>query len=345
MIEPSLIIPILGDSNAGSGESWTSSDDVTHSQVLMLDRNSLNTTPATMLATETLLQNGSHGNAGMSSSVVGDSVALAKLLAQRGNIPQGFANIILVGAAWAGTAFPGQWAITGARAALDGSNGFYSMVEAALGLNSGNRIWFFDWVFGANCFGDGSFESESQALFTEIRSSAKGLAGAAAAPILVTGIPPDRVTINGSTGSGSVTGPQQTCSSWLPNSYYVDPSGLHSYMDNGFVHFNAASHRGGTDNSKTTTASYTSGTWYWDNTVTYASGNFVLGSDNWCYKSLINSNLGNDPTTDNGTHWQIGGGSKTVGYQWGQTVTNPLSERKYSIIVNNPAFYQFTGTW
>lgn len=43
-----------------------------------------------------------------------------------------------------------------------------------------------------------------------------------------------------------------------------------------------------------------------DITVTYASGNVVWASDGYAYTSSANSNIGHDPTTDNGAHWTKG---------------------------------------
>lgn len=45
----------------------------------------------------------------------------------------------------------------------------------------------------------------------------------------------------------------------------------------------------------------------WAIGTTYASGNHVGGSDGLIYSSVVSSNTGNDPTTDDGTHWQSTG--------------------------------------
>lgn len=42
----------------------------------------------------------------------------------------------------------------------------------------------------------------------------------------------------------------------------------------------------------------------WASGTTYAINNLVGGSDGVIYKSLANGNLGHDPTTDGGVHWQ-----------------------------------------
>lgn len=52
----------------------------------------------------------------------------------------------------------------------------------------------------------------------------------------------------------------------------------------------------------------------WDNGDTYAKEAIVIGTDDNIYKSLIGSNTGNDPTTDDGTKWQIT--DQTVTWTW-----------------------------
>ncbi len=54
-------------------------------------------------------------------------------------------------------------------------------------------------------------------------------------------------------------------------------------------------------------AAYASGT-------TYAKDALVLGSDNNIYQSVAGSNIGHDPTTDDGTHWVLTG--QTVTWSW-----------------------------
>jgi hypothetical protein len=341
----SLIVTLpISDSNQGSGESWLSSDDVIDPSIFMFDRSTTTTTPTIIPAQESILNahNGSKGNISMIANSVGDTIALCKLLIQRGKLPVGYDKIIIVGTAWAGTAFPGYWAVTGTRYALDGGggldHGYIAQVNAALGLDPANRIWFHDSSFGANCGGDASFQSEFIATTAEVR----GLRTGASAPILLTPSPPDRANaaLGGATSLAALTAIQANCANWLPNSYYIDPTGLPSEMGGiqSFIHYSAASHRGGVDNSGLTTTLY-NGSWIWDSTVTYAAGNHVLGSDNFCYNSVGNGNINIDPTTDGGVHW-----TKTT-YQYGRTISNPLSERKYSAIVNNPVFYQFAGSW
>lgn len=343
---PSLIVPIIGDSNAGFGGVRLSSDNDTNPMIWMLDRSTLGSTPAIVAASELLLEDSSRGNTmGGVVTTVGSSLALIKLLVERNKVPAGYDKIILVGTAWAGTAMVNYWAVTGNRYALDGGGGltygFYAMVNAALGLDPANRIWFYDWAgFGANCSGDSNFQSEVAAMFAEMRST---LRTGASAPVIVTPSPPDRATIGlgGATGLSAITAIQANCADWLPNSYYVSAVGLPSEMGNNqpFIHYSAASARGGVDNSATTNTNYTSGTWFWDASETYAINNFVLGSDNFCYKSKVNGNINHDPVTDGEVNW-----TKTT-YQYGTTILNPLSERKYSKIVDSPMLYEFSSSW
>lgn len=52
----------------------------------------------------------------------------------------------------------------------------------------------------------------------------------------------------------------------------------------------------------------------WAGGTTYAKAAIVLGSDNNIYKALTGANVGIDPTTDDGTHWQIT--DQTVIWTW-----------------------------
>jgi hypothetical protein len=45
----------------------------------------------------------------------------------------------------------------------------------------------------------------------------------------------------------------------------------------------------------------------WSNTTSYSQGASVTGSDGKIYVSLVNNNIGHDPTTDGGVHWQAAG--------------------------------------
>jgi hypothetical protein len=44
----------------------------------------------------------------------------------------------------------------------------------------------------------------------------------------------------------------------------------------------------------------------WSSLTSYSTGNTVAGTDGFNYTSLVNANLNNNPTTDNGTRWQRG---------------------------------------
>lgn len=59
----------------------------------------------------------------------------------------------------------------------------------------------------------------------------------------------------------------------------------------------------------------------WAAGTTYASGTSVMGSDTNVYTSLANANIGHDPTTDGGVHWQlIGPAQNGSGYFAGELV-------------------------
>lgn len=318
---PDLIVVLAGDSNSLQGQQFDSSIDTTLANVLQLNT----TFNGTLTASEPLVNN--HGGSGGSIVDVGSTLKLCQQLVADGLKPPGFTNVIIVQTSWAGTAFLNEWATTGTRTALgaitdNGVNTFYGMVNAALGLTAGNRIWFFDWNHGMNDGGQtqAQYQANMVATWGEIRAN---VATATFAPILVAGGPPDRsdADLGGQVNLGGVLAAQAAVESYLPNSYYVDPTGLHSYMDNLFVHFSSASHRGGTDNSNTANATRASGSWYWNAGDTYAAADHVFGSDNWCYK-FVGSTGASNPTTDGGVNW------KKTTYQYGLSVSNPLSARK-----------------
>lgn len=48
----------------------------------------------------------------------------------------------------------------------------------------------------------------------------------------------------------------------------------------------------------------TVGAAWWASGTTYASGDGAIGSNGYTYISLVGANVGNDPTTDDGTNWQ-----------------------------------------
>lgn len=65
-----------------------------------------------------------------------------------------------------------------------------------------------------------------------------------------------------------------------------------------------------------------------DITATYSAGNTVTGSDNFIYSSVGNGNVGNDPTTDGGTHWT----NTNVMNGWAKTPTVPTSATSWRVI-------------
>src|ERR1039458_9492235 len=81
----------------------------------------------------------------------------------------------------------------------------------------------------------------------------------------------------------------------VANAYYIDPTTppvLHSYFGNAFIHYNAASHRGGIDNS-TAGPSWASGTAY-TKAASFVEQTLVVASDNFIYSCIANT-TGNDP--------------------------------------------------
>jgi hypothetical protein len=242
MTAPYLLAVVAGDSNAGNGKFFDASLDVRDSNVFQI-KHDLTTV---QIATEPL------DNAGIPARCVGSTLALCRLLSQRGKIPTGY-KILIVPCAWAGTAFANYWATTGNRYALDGGggigNGLYAMVNAALALDSRNRIWFFDWNHGEN---DNTtqdvYQNNMIATWGEIRSR---VSTALRAPILVAGEPPNRSNpLLGHTPNPGVDAALRNVATYLDSSIYINSDDL-TAIDNtsGYVHFPAASHRGGTNNA------------------------------------------------------------------------------------------------
>jgi hypothetical protein len=62
------------------------------------------------------------------------------------------------------------------------------------------------------------------------------------------------------------------------------------------------------NNPETTPSAWSQLVWFhaWNSLETYAQFDLVKGSDGLIYSSVIGSNLGNDPTTDDGTKWRAG---------------------------------------
>lgn len=61
------------------------------------------------------------------------------------------------------------------------------------------------------------------------------------------------------------------------------------------------------------TAAIVGAAWWETSPTSYSKGAGAVGSDGYTYISLINSNSGNDPTTDNGTNWKQITGPYPVG--------------------------------
>lgn len=274
-----LLVPIMGDSNTGSGEFFDGSLDTTTPTLLQVTRSGGFTPSVLAVAREPLAE------VSMGANDIGGTTKLCQLLISGGHVPPFVKQIIMVPAGIAGTGLnPAEnnaWNVNSGglagRQALDGGsetggtgNGLYGMLNQALSFHPTARIWFFVWIEGANDGGmtQGAWTSAAQALFSEIR----GLyPSGALAPILFTGIPPNRVDplLGGQVNLGGVIAAHQNIAANLSGAIYIDPNNptvLQSYLDNGFVHFCAASHRGGTDNSNTNLAtsiasgSYNSGT-------------------------------------------------------------------------------------
>ena len=266
MAAPYVIVVLAGDSNCGSGDFADAAYDVTNNHVFQLKRDlkTVQVAPAFL------------DNQGMGATQVGSTVALCNLLDLRGHRPPGY-DILICPMGLAGTAFLNYWATTGTRYALDGgkgiSPGLYGMVNAALALDSRNRIWFFDWNHGYNETGPAgtqyAYTANMIATWGEIRST---VATAARAPLLVTGGPPDFYNIVHLAPLGVIAA-QIDSPNYLDSCAYVDPTDrvsmvgaypptaaivaasggptiLHSYHpNNNYIHFCAAAHRGGIDNS------------------------------------------------------------------------------------------------
>lgn len=74
-----------------------------------------------------------------------------------------------------------------------------------------------------------------------------------------------------------------------------------TYYKNQVVTYSSTAYMSRIDWNKNQTPSSSAAAWAVG--TSYSIGNAVTGSDGIRYTSLINANLGNDPTTDNGTRW------------------------------------------
>jgi hypothetical protein len=79
----------------------------------------------------------------------------------------------------------------------------------------------------------------------------------------------------------------------------------------------------------------------WASGTTYAQGNFVSGTNSHNYISLVASNLGNNPVTDGGVHWQdLGLGNNS--FPTNPMFTNPAPSPPSS--ANPPSFILQSGS-
>lgn len=304
------LVLITGDSNSGSGECFNAANDtLAPATVLQLKHNF---TTARAQEPLDLISIGTSCGANVSgvSGDVGSTTKLVQTLVANGKVPPYIQRIVIIPSSWAGTglnvAGNAYWVPFGnagcnstnkCGCALDGAvnwacgiaagTGLYGLIDHAKSLYPQSKIWFVNMIEGANDGGmtQANWTAAAQSLFTDLRSK---YPDAATAPILWTGIPPDRIntSLGWQTNLTNVITAQQAIGSNISHAFYVDPSAapvLHSYFDNGYVHFNSASQRGGTPNfilnksSGNATVAYNSGTG--DVTITYAANsNAAVGS-------------------------------------------------------------------
>lgn len=356
-----LLVPIIGDSNTGSGECFNATyDTLSSASVIQLKHNF---TTAQAQEPLDLISMGTSCGSNVSgvSGDVGPTTKLIQLLQSNGKVPAGIVRIVIIPSGWAGTglnvagnAYWVPFGNTGCNStnkcgcALDGAvnyacgiaagTGLYGMISQARSLYPNSKIWFINAVEGANDGGmaAGAWQAAVTLLINDIRSKNPD---AATVPILWSGIPPDRInsSLGYETNLANVITDQTNIGTYISHAYYINPSAapvLHSYFDNGYVHFNSASQRGGVPNF-ITSGNNTDGTPHvWSSAATYnPAGAFlvqetVLASDGFIYTCISGPSTNNNPTTDGGVHW-----SK----QWDTTatvaVTDSLAGRQYSQLV------------
>lgn len=264
-----LIVPIIGDSNNGSGQFFDATYDTSVAGIFQLKQNF-----TVVQAREPLDQ------ISMGLGDVGPTTKLVQLLVANGHLLSGVTRVVILPTAWAGTGMNpvgnNAWNVAKGgccgRLALDGNGsnvtGLLPMINKAKQLWPKNRIWFWQVIIGANDGGASQVNETTwiQQLFSELRRT---YPSDASAPAIFTGIPPDLMhsLLGSRVNLGNVSAALQKIGSFVSNAYYVDPTGLPSYLNNAFFHYSAAAHRGGTENySKTprsvsiSSGSYNSGT-------------------------------------------------------------------------------------
>jgi hypothetical protein len=287
----------MGDSNTGSGQYFNATYDTTRATLGQIKHDY-----SIVLPSQEPLDLIS-----MVANYVGSTSRLCQFLIDNGHVPAGVARIIMVPCGWAGTGLnPGgnsAWNVAGTRYALDGGggipvgNGLYGMINHAKSAYPNNKIWFFNWIEGAN---DGSWTAAAwAAAFAALFSEVRGIyPDAVSAPILGTPYPPDRVNPQmGYEVNLQSYAQYQSAVTAVSGGYYIDPTTptiLHSYLDNSFVHYNAASHRGGQYNIDTTPYLWSAGTTY-NNPGLYLGQKCVVASDNFIYQCIGSGNIGNNP--------------------------------------------------
>jgi hypothetical protein len=252
MAGPYMVVVLAGDSNSCHGKYADEAGiDQAGSGIFQFKHNE-----TIVAANEPLDTSGTSLNYdGTGHGAVGSTVALCRLLRDRGKVPAGY-SILIVPTAWEGTAFLNFWATTGFRYALDGgyggvTNGFYNMVNKAMATHASNRLWFFDWNHGANDGGQtqAQYQNNMIATWGEIRST---IPGATNVPIIAPGIPPNHVNpaYGASTNFVGVIAAQRNIANILSRAVYVNCEDI-TMIDSSdnYIHYPAAAHRGGTNNA------------------------------------------------------------------------------------------------
>lgn len=324
-----LIVPCIGDSNNGSGEAFDATYDTSVAGIYQLKHDF-----TVVQAQDPLDQR--------SMSSIGSIVKTCQLLLSNGHVWPHVTRVVILPCAWAGTgatiASGGYWNVGGVRYALDGgsglTHGYYAMVNQAKSLYPNSKIWFHDVSLGTNDGGAaaGVLSTALQNLVSEIR----GIYADASSPFLFLGVPPDRINLllGGQTIFTNVVSDLQNIGSHISNSYYIDPTGAASYFDNGWVHFNAATHRGGVENFNTAANNLDGTPHVWSAAANYTYAGVsgvqttVVASDNYIYSCRQNNTNVNPAGNLNPTFWtQIRQVGRTI------DVTNSLAYKKYQALL------------